>query len=185
MRTCHFIRNKYQKRSLFITLVWSIFEHCGEVWAPNYVVAEKKFEPIQKRAVKWIYGELNKKYNPEEYLQKLFSLDLLPIFNFFCLKKLKVFYKVKNELSHISMPFYIQPHRATRNRTYENSLGLSDQIQQLLINPFGGSFFPSSTDLWNALPDRIRNEPIQHHFIKDTVKHMWNTLMAQHDLEPD
>ena len=68
MRTCHFIRNKYQKRSLFITLVQSIFEHCGEVWAPNYVVAEKKFEPIQKRAVKWIYSELNKKYNPEESL---------------------------------------------------------------------------------------------------------------------
>ena len=185
MRTCHFIRNKYQKRSLFITLVRSIFEHCGEVWVPNYVVAEKKIEPIQKRAVKWIYGELNKKYNPEEYLQKLFSLDLLPIFNFFCLKKLKVSYKVKNELSHISMPFYIQAHRATRNLTYENSLGVSDQIQQPLINPFRGSFFPSSTDLWNALPDRIRNEPIQHHFIKDTVKHMWNTLMAQHDLEPD
>ena len=101
MRTCHFIRNKYQKRSLFITIVWSIFEYCREVWAPNYVVAEKKFEPIQKRTVKWIYGELNKKYTPEEYLQKLLSLYLLPIFNFFCLKKLKVFYKVKNELSHI------------------------------------------------------------------------------------
>ena len=83
------------------------------------------------------------------------------------------------------MPFYIQAHRATRNRTYESSLGVSDQIQQPLINPFGGSFFPSSTDLWNALPDRIRNEPNQHHFIKETVKHMWNTLMAQHDLEPD
>ena len=72
------------------------------------------------------------------------------------------------------MPFYIQAHCATRNRTYENSLGVSDQIQHPLINPFGGSFFPSSTDLWNALPDRIRNEPIQHHFIKETVKHMWN-----------
>ena len=146
MRTCHFIRNKYHKRSHFITLVRSIFEHCVEVWAPNYVIAEKNSRQY-KRAVKWIYGELNKKYNPEEYLQKLFSLDLQPIFNFFCLKKLKVFYKVKNELSHISMQFYIQAHRATRNRTYENSLKVSDQIQKPLINPFGGSFFPSSTDL--------------------------------------
>ena len=41
MRTCHFIRNKYQKRSLYITLVRSIFEHSGEVWTPNCVVSEK------------------------------------------------------------------------------------------------------------------------------------------------
>ena len=72
MRTCHFIRDKSQKRSLYITLVRSLFEHCGEIWAPNYVVAEKMFEPIQKRAVKWIYSDLSKKYSPEEYIQKTF-----------------------------------------------------------------------------------------------------------------
>ena len=82
------------------------------------------------------------------------------------------------------MPFYIQAHCTTRNRTYENSLGVSDQIKQPLLGSFGGSFFPSSIDLWNALPDSIRNEPNQHHFMKETVKHMWNTLMA-HVLEPD
>ena len=38
-----------QKRSLYITIVRSLFEHCGEIWAPNAVVAEQKFEPIQKK----------------------------------------------------------------------------------------------------------------------------------------
>ena len=30
-RTCHFIRNITQKRSLYIALVRSLFEHCGEI----------------------------------------------------------------------------------------------------------------------------------------------------------
>ena len=52
IRTCHFIRNKYQKRPLFITLVRSIFEHYGEVWAPNYVDAEKKIRANTKESRK-------------------------------------------------------------------------------------------------------------------------------------
>ena len=89
MRTCHFIRNTSQKRSLYITLIRNLFEHCGEIWAPNYVIAEKMFEPIQKRAVKWIYSELSKKYSPEEYIQKFFNLDLLPIFQLLLFEKIK------------------------------------------------------------------------------------------------
>ena len=76
MRTCHFVKNQNQKRTLYITLVKSLFEHCGEIWAPNAVVAQNKFEPIQKRAVKWILGELNLKYNENEYISKLKLLDL-------------------------------------------------------------------------------------------------------------
>ena len=117
--------------------------------------------------------------------KKLFNLDLLPIFNFFCLKKLKVYYNVINELSHICMPSYMQAHRATRNRTLENSLGVSDQIRQPLLIPFGGSLFPSSADLWNVIPERIRNEPNLLNFSKRTTEYMWNNLMAQYDLEPD
>ena len=51
-RTCHFIKNVTQKRSLYIAQVRSLFEHCGEIWGPNVVTAINKFEPIQKRAVK-------------------------------------------------------------------------------------------------------------------------------------
>ena len=67
-------------------------------------------------------------------------------------------------LEHLLLAF-----RTTRNRTYENSVRVSDQIKQPLLGPFGGSFFPSSIDLWNALSDSIRNEPNQHHFMKETV----------------
>ena len=66
-RTCHFIKNQSQKRALYITLVRSLFEHCGEIWGPNAVVAQNQFEPIQKRAVKWILSESNRRYNEAEY----------------------------------------------------------------------------------------------------------------------
>ena len=79
----------------------------------------------------------------------------------------------------------MQAHRATRNRNLENSLGVSDQIRQPLIIPFGGSFFPSSADLWNVIPESIRNEPNLLNFSKGTTEYMWNNLMAQYDLEPN
>ena len=34
-----------------IMTVRSLFEHCGELWAPVDYVAANKFEPIQKQAV--------------------------------------------------------------------------------------------------------------------------------------
>ena len=46
-RTCHFVKNPYKKRSLYIMIVRSLFEHCGELWAPVEYVAANKFEPIQ------------------------------------------------------------------------------------------------------------------------------------------
>ena len=53
-QTCHFVKNIAQKRSLYIAIVRSLFEHCGEIWGPNVVTTIDKFEPIQKIAVKWI-----------------------------------------------------------------------------------------------------------------------------------
>ena len=45
-RTCHFIKNVTQKRSLYIALVRSLFEHGGEIWGPNVATAINKFETI-------------------------------------------------------------------------------------------------------------------------------------------
>ena len=82
-RTCHFIKNQSLKRALYITLVRSLFEHCGEIWGPNAVVAQNQFAPIQKRAVKWILSESNRRYNEAEYINKLKALNLLPIQHYF------------------------------------------------------------------------------------------------------
>ena len=81
-RTCHFVKNIAPKRSLYIAIVRSLFEHCGEIWGLNVVTTIDKFEPIQKKAVKWILAEGNK-YSEEEYHSKLHKLELLPL-HFFC-----------------------------------------------------------------------------------------------------
>ena len=47
-RTCHFVKNIAQKRSLYIAIVKSLFEHCGEIWGPTVVTTINKFEPIYK-----------------------------------------------------------------------------------------------------------------------------------------
>ena len=90
-RACHFIKDVSQKRALYIALVRSIFEHCGEIWGPNTVTAKNKFEPIQMRAVKWVLGEINKSYSEQEYYNKLHDLELLSMQDLFAVKKLKFF----------------------------------------------------------------------------------------------
>ena len=92
---------------------------------------------------------------------------------------------MKNDLTHIYMPNYMVAHRTTRNRRLGNTLAVSDQIHQPLIMPFGGSFFPSSADLWNVLPEHIKYEPNLHSFVTETRKHMWTNITSQYDLEPD
>ena len=124
------------------TLVKSLFEHCGEIWAPNAVVAQNKFEPIQKRAVKWILGELNLKYNENEYISKLKLLDLLPPSIFFQLKKLKLFHRIRNGTIVINMPSYVIQYRLAHSSSNNiNKLAVSTNLTQPIIRPFGNSFF--------------------------------------------
>ena len=35
MRTCHFTRDKRQKRAFYLTIVRSLFEHCSIIWYPQ------------------------------------------------------------------------------------------------------------------------------------------------------
>ena len=46
MRTCHFMKNYDQKRSLYMVLRRSLFENCGEIYAPDTIIADQSFEPI-------------------------------------------------------------------------------------------------------------------------------------------
>ena len=48
-RTCHFTVNPRQKRTLYLALVRSQFEHCSEIWRPVLSAQIDKFERIQKR----------------------------------------------------------------------------------------------------------------------------------------
>ena len=66
-RTCHFVFDIGKKRSLYLALVRSNFEHCSNVWRPVNVVDTCKFESLQKQAIKWINGEEACSYSDELY----------------------------------------------------------------------------------------------------------------------
>ena len=74
-RTCHFTANRRQRRSFYLAIVRSIFEHSSSVWAPQSKSHIDKFAAIQKRAVKWILSEQFASYSDEVYIEKQKELD--------------------------------------------------------------------------------------------------------------
>ena len=124
-----------------MALVRSLFEHCGEIWAPNTIVADQNFEPIQKKGIKWILNERHKKYAKTEYIKKLYKLDLLPMYNFFSLKKLKLFHRVMQNDINLNFPSYVTEHRTSRSSS-RHKLAVDTDNCQPLLRLLGHSFFP-------------------------------------------
>ena len=62
-RTCYFVNDIKRKRSLYLSLIRSQFEHCSSIWRPCSDTMLSKFEALQKRCVKWILSEENIRYN--------------------------------------------------------------------------------------------------------------------------
>ena len=184
-RTCHFVKNITQKRTLYITLVRSLLQHCGEIWGPNAITAANKFEPIQKKAVKWILGEVNRKYSKNEYYTRLYKLNLLPIYEFFSVKKLKLFHSIIHETSYLKMPSYIVQSRVSRSSSNRHKYSLSHDVKLPTVRPFGSSFFPSTIELWNPLPESVKNCPVTDQFLIELKAYYWQQIMSHFELEPD
>ena len=106
-RTCHFVKNPSKKRTLYLTIVRSLFEHCSPIWCPTQNSIACKFEPFQKRCIKWILNEQFHSYSESEYLKKLHKLKIMPFLNKFNFSDLNLFYKICNGLVPISLPEYV------------------------------------------------------------------------------
>ena len=66
-----------------------------------------------------------------------------------------------------------------------NKLAVSTNLTQPIIRPFGNSFFPFSTALWNSIPPNIQNLDSQPEFFRKTKEHFWSSILIEHNLEPD
>ena len=78
-RTCHFVLNPTKKRTLYLTIVRSLFEHCGNIWAPSQDAIKNRFEPFQKRCIKWILNEQIESYSDSLYYSKLIDIKIMPM----------------------------------------------------------------------------------------------------------
>ena len=107
-RTCHFIMDPRKRRSLYLALVSSQFEHCSNIWRPYTETEILMFEKLQKKAIKWIFGEQNLHYDQETYLSRCKQIQIIPMLKFFDVNDLVLFHKIIYEQIPISLPNFIK-----------------------------------------------------------------------------
>ena len=182
-RTCHFTINKQQKRSFYLSVVRSIFEHCSNIWSPQSSTHVGKFIAIQKRAIKWINGEQFVSYSDEIFLEKQKELNILPIQLKFIYNDLLMFYKIVNNLVSISLPPYIsqclpENVRYTRRNAPIHNLVDSSTFQCSITascEAFRNSFFYRTMHTWNGLPVRVRQAERISIFKVSLIEYLWST----------
>ena len=194
-RSCHFVKNRRQRLVLYKTMVRSLFQHCAEVWRPCLPTAMKKFEALQKRAVKWIFMEDYVHWSDRLYNDRLRELDLLQIEHRFVLGDLKLFHKIINNEVCIKLPDYLElinpsevmpseepsEHRRTRT-THKDPLWFVCTIDDN-VNVFRHSFFWRTHNLWNRLPLHLRLIPDPADFQVELRKHLAESNLPEP--EPD
>ena len=202
-RTLHFIKDTKQKRAFYLALVRSIFEHCSVIWKPSTVHLTNKIESIQRKAVKWILGELYHHYSDYEYLMRLKDLDLMPMEYKFKCTDFVIFHKIYHGNSVVKLPQYIVPiTQNDRDRLRSNiqlperyngqsASDMPDLASQRLnrldktsvkcaidakTNPFKSSFFFRTHTEWNHLPALIRDYDTNE-FQTALKKHLWENIL--------
>ena len=188
-RTCKFIKNRAQRRSLYLAMVRSQMEHCSTVWSPSTATSINKLESIQKQAIKWILDEQYQSYSPEMYFLRCKELNLLPITQKLILKDLKSFHGIRLNRTGIKLPPYLQQHdgssrlrschlddlsfiskiepRITRN--YNNS-----DVVVTSLTQFVNSYFPRTMNNWNLLPREVREQKCPAQFEIAACKWLWD-----------
>ena len=182
-RTCHFVQDIKRRRTLYLTLVRSQFEHCSPVWRPDSKSSLRKFDEFQKRCIKWILSEEELSYESFDcYVRKCQQVDILPLSIRFDLNDLILFHKVVNNYIPLSMPFYLNPfdgiERLRSGHLDELSFVSSILPRGSSTNLLNKSFFYRSHSLWNALPLEIRSIGSSTLFRKKLEAHMWHNLLT-------
>ena len=172
-----------QKRSFYLAIVRSLFEHCSPVWSPQYVSHLVRFENIQRRAIKWINGEPFCSYSEEKYVEELRKLKILPMKLKFLYNDLVLFYKIVNRLVPIDLPDSITVVNAEGTRlTRQNAavLNLTDVTRYTCcITPttdaLKNSFFYRTVQNWNSLPVGVRQSNSTNLFKSSAMDYLWSS----------
>ena len=170
------MKNSHKRRTLYLTLVRSLLEHGSQIWSPS-ISALIKFENFQKSCVKWILKKQFTSYNEAEYLEKLISLNILPMEYKFIMSDLLLFHKFIYELIPVSVPEEIIP-LSFRTRSHDNT---SQKYQvkcdvQVKKNVLCSSYFIRAVHHWNLLPDECREIPTSAQFTSAVMDHLWSLV---------
>ena len=177
---------------LYLTLVRSNFEHCSTIWHPVNVVDIRKFEALQKRAIKWINCEEAYSYSDKVYAIRCRQANILPLQLHFELKDLVFFYKIIYKLIPVSLPTYISPFngdsRLRNTRMDDMSYVVNDKTVIPLDTAHSNSkffkyFFYRTLNIWNSLPLNIRKICTLVKFKLEVKNFLWNKLLSNNSLE--
>ncbi len=179
-RTCSFVNDMRRKRTLYLALIRSQFEHCSPIWRPTGKTSIMKFESFQKICIKWILSKEHLSYQSyETYINKCKHVNILPLGLKFDLNDLLFFHKIIQRQVPIKLPTYLKLFdgqtrlRTTHldGRSYVSNLSIGKSTT--LLNK---SFFYRTHSLWNALPYELREIEGTSLFKTTLIKHMWDTL---------
>ena len=181
-RTCHFTASVRQKRSFYLAIVRSLFEHCSQVWSPQYVSHLVKFENIQRRAIKWINGEPFCSYSEEKYIEELKKLKILPLKLKFLYNDLTLFYKIVNQLVPINLPDNVTRFDAEGSRLTRQNAAVHDRTDVTrysccivpTIDALKNSFFFRTVRNWNCLPVGVRQSNSLTMFKSTLMDFLWS-----------
>ena len=121
-RTCHFIKNSQKRKTLYLTLIRSIFEHGSQIWNPNGSTAVCKFENFQISGIKWILHEQFVPHYEVDYPRKLSELKILPLEQKFILSDLMIFHKFVFKHIPLELPYQIVPQRSCTTTNTNSSI---------------------------------------------------------------
>ena len=183
-RSCFFVNDTSRARTLYLTLVRSLFESCAVIWRPTNVALISKLEGIQKRGVKWILNEENLSYSSSEiYIRKCKEINILPMSQRLILTDLVLLHKVINGLVPLSLPTYLTLFSGKSRLRFckLDKLSLVSSIipvtkasKATTNNTFASSFFYRSHLLWNDLPFDLRSIECPLKFKSSLKSHLWS-----------
>ena len=179
-RTCSFIHNLKMKRILYLAMVRSLFEHCPTIWRPSSDTAIKLLESIQKRALKWIFGESPVNYSADNTLYYIHckQLNILPIKFRFDFHDLISFHSIVYDYSCVKLPYYLSKYVGTRLRSshLDSMCYVSSVLPRSENNCFSNSFFYRSHLAWNRLPLDLRDTVNQAQFRIKLAEYLWKEV---------
>ena len=184
-RTCHFVVSNHRKRTLYLAMVRSQFEHCSPIWRPITPTEISKFECIQKNAIKWILNEEFISYsNCETYIKKCRDINILPINKKFDLNDILLFHKIVNGFVTIKLPDYVSKFTGV-SRLREKHLDSERYICDLYHPNLSSSslilksYFYRVTHLWNKLSYEARLIPDVNTFKAKVVDFLWEEVLNE------